>query len=266
MLKYITRKGDFMKTYFYNKNPHNILDLYEATSSDYLILGLHGGSWIGGDKASLIPYSSLFTSKNINFASMNYRLGPKHNFDDMIDDINDALYFLSKKIKFKKVALFGISAGAHLCLLAAYQKRLNAKVEFVISEVGPTNFNDQTFIKNKIYSVGQFQLISSLTNSTFTLSDYLNGHVDKKWTYYSPITYVDENTPPTYLAYAINDQLVPYQSGLTLKDKLTKFNIDHQMITFNLTSHFLEPHLEPDTRSRYEKEIVEFAVKHFNMI
>lgn len=252
-----------MKTYKYGTHNRHELDLYEASSNDLLIVGLHGGSWIQGDKSSLANYGLNFSKNGISFASINYRLSPLFSFEDMIRDINDAIYFLSKTIRFKKLALFGISAGAHLALLCSYANRLDAKCEFVISEVGPTDFLDRTFIHNIIYSTAQFHLITNLTKSTMTFSEYMKGKIDPLWKKYSPITYVNQHTVPSFLAYAKKDQLVPYQNGLTLKKLLEKNNIAHEMITFEHASHFLEPYLDPETRVLYEKSIITFAKEHF---
>ena len=52
-----------MKTYKYGTHNRHELDLYEASSNDLLIVGLHGGSWIQGDKSSLANYGLNFSKK-----------------------------------------------------------------------------------------------------------------------------------------------------------------------------------------------------------
>lgn len=90
-----------------------------------IILMVHGGGWMMGDKANTSVYLNKgghYLAKGYVFVSMNYRLVPDVNPVQQAQDVALALRFVQTKAKAwggdaQRVVLMGHSAGAHLISL-----------------------------------------------------------------------------------------------------------------------------------------------------
>ncbi len=90
-------------------------DLHDAP----VILFVHGGGWVRGDKRSALFKPARFVPASYLFASMNYRFRPEATLSEMAQDIASAFVWLKDNAgKYggdaDKIFLMGHSAGAHL--------------------------------------------------------------------------------------------------------------------------------------------------------
>ena len=97
------------------------LDLYLPTGVDNppLIVWVHGGRWMLGDKSE-VPVA--FVEQGIATASLDFRQAPDARFPAMVHDIKAAIRFLrAKALEYgyrpDRVAIGGTSSGAHLAAL-----------------------------------------------------------------------------------------------------------------------------------------------------
>ena len=114
--------------YFEDNHPMHKLNIYTSKDLDKsksypLIIDIHGGGWIYGDKDLNGLLAMEFASKGYIVMTMSYRL-ILDNFTicDMLFDINEAITYIVKNasnfnIDLNKVGLMGDSAGGHLALL-----------------------------------------------------------------------------------------------------------------------------------------------------
>jgi acetyl esterase/lipase len=65
----------------YEKNERNVYSLYipysatqRKTENNHIILFIHGGSWIGGDKESLEPFCRIYAQMGYITATLGYTL------------------------------------------------------------------------------------------------------------------------------------------------------------------------------------------------
>ena len=153
----------------YQKNERNYYDLYIPYSAlkkkdkyNGIILFIHGGGWIQGNKDSLDFLCSRYAKFGYITATMNHTLLIKkykeHNVFRILDEItsciNDIIYQL-KNLGFDEskleLALGGNSAGAHLTMLYGYSiKKCPLPIKFIINIVGPVSLEPEYFyiIKN----------------------------------------------------------------------------------------------------------------------
>ncbi|MAS94705.1 MAG: lipase [Verrucomicrobiales bacterium] len=102
-------------------------DEYDLTKIDFwkaegegprpLLVYIHGGGWIGGDKSKGVPNPEYYLGKGISIAAVNYRLTGTDPLPVPVYDAVRALQFLRSKadewnINKEKVVLTGGSAGA----------------------------------------------------------------------------------------------------------------------------------------------------------
>lgn len=83
---------------------------------------IHGGGWFSGDKHDFLDLCRYFASQGIVSATINYRLGPTHQWPAQINDAQLAVRWLRTHasdyaLDPERLCAFGGSAGAHL---AAY--------------------------------------------------------------------------------------------------------------------------------------------------
>ena len=117
--KKVTAKKDLK---YPSKYPQNTWDLYfpkdEKKASWPLILWVHGGGFVGGDKYGVSNICVLLAAKGYAVASINYAWAPEKTFPVQIRQIGEALTEIIKleQIDESRVVVAGDSAGAYLAL------------------------------------------------------------------------------------------------------------------------------------------------------
>jgi len=140
----------------YEKNERNKYDLYIPYSTEFnkdkhngIILFIHGGSWISGDKGDMAYLSKRYAKYGYITATMSYTLLIKNYTDFNIFKILDEITACIQSIKDElisrnfdpnklELALGGASSGSHAASLYAYSiKNSPIPIKFLINIVGP---------------------------------------------------------------------------------------------------------------------------------
>ena len=102
------------------------LDIYirEGLTDAPVVLYVHGGGWIRGDKARALFKPAALVREGYLFVSMNYRFHPEASPAEMTQDVATAAVWLRQHAaKYggdaSKIVLIGHSAGAHLVSVVA---------------------------------------------------------------------------------------------------------------------------------------------------
>ena len=98
------------------------LDIYapqHAKTPLPVILDIHGGGLMYGDKKKLLPYASRLAAKGYLVITLNYRLAPAVQYKEQVQDILEAYAFLYDRLESfggdrNNIYLVGDSAGAQL--------------------------------------------------------------------------------------------------------------------------------------------------------
>ncbi len=103
----------------YDKYDATVLDFWQAEGEGPrpLLVYIHGGGWIGGDKKSSPKVVKNYLDKGISYAAVNYRLTKEASLPAPVHDAARAIQFLRSKakewnIRKDKIVLTGGSAGA----------------------------------------------------------------------------------------------------------------------------------------------------------
>ena len=235
----------------YGTHERQVVDLFipdDASGDLGLVLFIHGGAWIAGDKESYeggMEYGA--TELGIATASVNYRyISDDVDLLDVLDDIDDALTVIKDKgnevgVNINKVLLTGDSAGGHLSLLYAYARKNTAPVTpvAVISNSGPTDLYDDNFYHN-----------NALGDET-VVCDLLSKACGQRFTYdtkesamtalysVSPISYVSADCVPTVINHGTADTIVPFSNAVTLDALLTQYGVEHVLNVYDGADHDL---------------------------
>lgn len=229
----------------YGDHPLQTMDIHVPEGPEDarypVVLTLHGGEWLGGDKASMAYYTDTVLAADCIHVNINYRLlndgipeDAAAPYEAMLDDIEAAPSFLAEnareyRIDTARAGIAGYSSGGHLAMLYAYTRTAPPiPIRFVISEAGPANFLDpKTFTENgeiwlhegheghgdvevwpgmaKDYRLA---IISAITGRAYGETGW-----EDAWAKASPALVVSDTAPKTYLFYGTHDAVVPISHG-----------------------------------------------------
>jgi len=232
----------------YGPHERNVLDFWQAEGEGPrpLLVVIHGGGWVGGDKQQKPEVVQLFLDKGISCAAINYRLTGTDPLPAPVHDAARALQFLRTKaaewnIKTDRIALTGGSAGACTSMWLLFHDDLaDPNVDDpVLREstrvCGAAAIAGQTSIDPKVIegwlgpNVLQHRMIN-LAVGEATIEDALKHYDQHRALYeeFSPYNHVDADDPPLFMMYP-NDMTLPSKDaghgihhpvyGVKLKEK-----------------------------------------------
>jgi acetyl esterase/lipase len=189
------------------------LDIYlpeNAESTRTAVILLHGGAWRMGDKSMMEIFGEELTNHGFIAIAPEYRLLDESPWPSQIEDVKASVRWTranatSFGIDPDKITVQGFSAGGHLALLAGGTPNFP---EF-IGEGGNEKISDSVAAVVAFFPPIEFRLnppssdfirASDLLGESATRDEAQNA---------SPIFYVSENFPPTFLLHGTADRMVP---------------------------------------------------------
>jgi len=195
-----------------------------------VILLLHGGGWVSGEKEYLDSYARLFAGMGYAAISMNYRLASDTiHYQAMLGDIGSMAGCIVQNraawgIGEGPLSLFGYSAGGHLALLYAYSGNTGQNISAVISLAGPTDIQDSLLWSTPALLAG----IRLMAGDT----------LPSNWIGISPVHFVTPSAPPTFLIHGILDELVPLSQSLKLNHLLSLAHVKAKVLLLENQTHY----------------------------
>ena len=223
----------------YGTDARQNMDIYlpanRSTTSTNVIILIHGGAWIEGDKNDFAGYLTTLKQRLPGYAifNINYRLAINNQnpFPAQEMDIKKAIEFINNKTAeyavSKNFALLGASAGAHLALLQAYKYESPVKIKAVVDFFGPTDLI-------ALYNISPNPLIKPLLESITGGTPVTRADVYEQA---SPIKFVTTQAPPTLILQGGMDPVVDASQSVLLKDKLQQLGVTHQYVFYPMEGH-----------------------------
>lgn len=226
-----------LKNVSYGTDPFQKMDIYlpagRNISQTKVLILIHGGAWISGDKSEFDTVITALKPLLPDFAifNVNYRLAALPNtnpWPTQLNDIDLAMSFINSKaieygINSSKIGIGGASAGAHLALLKGFHG--NASVKAIADLFGPAD------MKALYYANSSYQMLfNSFLNGTPTSNPLA-------YTSASPLFLVNSNTPPTIIFHGTVDPIVPVSQSDSLSNRLNNAGVIHQYIKYNGEGH-----------------------------
>lgn len=239
----------------YGLDPRQSLEIAyrpNDTTPTPMVLFIHGGSWISGDKSVMRRYQQQVVDAGYGYVSMNYRfIMTGATYLDMLDDIQLVIQFLKDfasdlNVDTTRMAMVGESAGAHLAMLYAYRNVSPIPIEFAMALVPPVDFTDPGYLS---FGDPTFQLFLAnglMATSLMGPEDLVaNGYPDA-WMDASPIHHLS-TAIPTLIGYAGLDELIPLSNMEGFLIAATAINAPIEAILFPNSGHSLSS--DPDKLS-----------------
>jgi len=212
------------------------MDLYLAPKEKGLspvVINIHGGGWNKGVKESQSGFNTFF-KKGFAVANIEYRLTGQATAPAAVEDTRCALIYLIQHAKelnidVNRIVIMGGSAGGHLALMGGLlgNNHLfdtncpsveNIKVAAIIDKYGITDVWDWGYGSNVTSKSAVRWLGDKTTDKKFAAS-------------VSPITYVNKNSPPTFIVHGDADPTVPYQQSVDLHKKFLAAGVITEFMT-----------------------------------
>ncbi len=200
-----------------------------------IMLNIHGGGYVMGDKDCRTSLSSRYASLGYFVLDINYRLCPKFTFPAAVRDCVDAINYLEVlaekyNIDLSKICITGDSAGAYYATMVTAisanpelgeklgTKELKVKPSVLMSFCGPydliASLKTVKLPFNLLWDIGR----CLLDNDSFELKkDFSNIDEHPLLNYVSPIDFVNEKWCPAFLAMSEKDVFCKGQGELLAK-------------------------------------------------
>lgn len=192
-----------------------------------LIVWIHGGAWVSGDKSDNPPLRSGFVQRGYAVASLNYRLSGVALFPAQIEDCKAALRWLRAHAKEYNldpahIGVWGGSAGGHLVALLGttggvkdFDVGENLDQSSAVQAVGDF-FGPTDFVQMDAHALKGTHLIHDDPGSPE--SRVIGGPIQDKANYEkvqraNPIKYLTKDAPPYLIVHGDQDPLVPHHQS-----------------------------------------------------
>ena len=211
----------------------HLLDLYRPKDKEGnlpVLLNIHGGAWVYGDKKVYAPYCMYLASQGFAVVNASYRLAPKHTFPAPLEDVGAMVewavdYAEEYGLDLSNLFLVGDSAGAHLA--TAYTAiQLNQEYAKAFPEI---KVSKKLVPKALVLNCGVFDMEGEVEHRGVLLTPFLTDILGAKPTTssikkMSPVQYITPDFPPVYLATSNGDFLRKHSHRL--KEVLEQKQID----------------------------------------
>lgn len=203
---------------------HHLLDIYlprQAPSKPMpVLIQVPGGAWITGSKdQQALPLLHRMAALGWCCFSINYRLGPRARFPDMLVDVLSAVAWVKSHAHEyggnpEFIVLTGGSAGGHLATLAALEgdnprfkpgfESSDTRVNLVVPFYGRYDF------LNRDGLLPGDGLMPFLTNKVMPCSFE---DCPDLWHSASPLSRINDRAPPFFIVHGSEDSMIPVEEA-----------------------------------------------------
>ncbi len=222
----------------YGPAMRNVMDISLPANRDAntpVVILIHGGAWIMGDKGYFLKEIEQFADAGIACATINYRYASditKVHHPDLPNDVKLAIDYIASKsarwqVSTQRFGLAGHSAGGHLALITSYTLN-DGRIKACCNWAGPMDLTDEEQLK--------------ITGCKEMLKIYMgfnpkNESDFEKCRQASPYWTVTSSSVPTMLLHGTEDIGIPYSNAVKMKAKLDQLGVPNEFHTFQGSGH-----------------------------
>ncbi|MUT65190.1 alpha/beta hydrolase [Paenibacillus sp. NEAU-GSW1] len=271
-------------------------DIYDRGEGTPVIIYMHSGALIFGTRNWLSGEQITYlTDAGFSIVNIDYRLAPETKFEDIIEDMKDAIRWVRTEASqwygfdTSRIALMGASAGGYLSLLAGTMDDIMPNAIISLYGYGdlfgewytePSDHYCKSAIVGKEAAyrcVGE----QALTNGDWSrFNYYLYCRQHGKWleevsgmdlavartklSCYNPIDRMTAGFPPALLLHGDQDTDVPYEQSVLVFEKLKTLGVQTELIAIEGADHVFDQHFRTSAVQNAYRRIVDFLNEHLN--
>lgn len=225
----ITRKISF------GKHRQQYLLFYEPkknkANKQHIILFYHGGGWVSGSPEILKAAAQFFADQGYISVFSNYRKAPFHSHTEMREDLTLGIQVVENlkqelNLGDKKIIIGGMSAGANLAALLAFQKEELEKIKY------DSQLISGVFLCGPPIDIDQMKW-------SIPLHLFAGKRGADKFYQANPVNHFSKNKDlPILIIHGKQDGLVPYHNVISFLKKTKTTNAAHvQLFTMEEGTH-----------------------------
>ncbi len=233
-----------------------------------VVVFVHGGGWMHGDPSQAAGNALHFARQGIATVSLSYRLAPEHRFPAQLDDVRHGLRHVRASadelgIDPHRVALLGLSAGAHLVMLAHVAHALPAlapttvppaladvgeDVRAVIAHYGPYD------LSRRVSLPAELDMIGALLGPRGD---------DPEWVHLaSPVHHAAHATAPVLLVHGTRDALVSHRESERMHRALEAAGRSSELLLLDGAPHAFQLEWRGPANLRANAAMDAFVARH----
>lgn len=272
-MKTMENKFVLLNNISYGAHERQKLDIFipgKVKSDSGMILFIHGGGWVEGDKSAHHSDAEFFCDRGYITATMNYRyVSETLNVFDELDDITLALKTIKNtcadyEYQIEKMIVSGGSAGANLSLLYAYTRRDESPVIPVAACVycPPVNCAETDFLLgiSGEFENWKYEVLSKCCGCKITKETFCDEPQQQALRRMSPEVYLSADSVPTAVFHGKNDELVPIRHTYKFISLLSEKGISNDLLVYENSGHALDK--DPETALQAKKIIEAYAQRY----
>lgn len=226
--------------YFGKLNPehsYHLLDIYQPEDCNHcpVVLYIHGGTWVLGDKGSLSYKAKALTQSGYLYISMNYRLAPEFPFPAQAYDVARAIRWIKENISQyggepERIFLLGHSAGGHLAALVTLDETYLSQYQIESADLaGIIGLDSAAYHLPSLFEAEP---------ENKYLFEWAFGSDEQDWQKASPVNYIRKGLDiPPFLLLVAGGRSISTEVNQYFYQKLHQFKYDVAMKVFNEQDH-----------------------------
>jgi len=245
----------------YGPHKMQVLDFWEATgdSPRPLLVYIHGGGWIGGDKKQKRENFQPFLDRGISYAAINYRLTGELPLPAPVHDAARAIQFIRSQaaqwnIDKRHIALTGGSAGACTSMWILLHddlanpdsndpvQRESTRVTAAAARSGQTSIDPKQIEDWLGPNVLKHRMINMAVGEE-TMAGAMKNYEKHRALYveFSPYNHLDDGDPPLFMSYGSDMTLPSKNAGHGIHHPVYGVKMKEKADTMGHECHLLIP-------------------------
>lgn len=241
-------------------NKYNRLDIYHSEVADSpmpIIVSVHGGGWVYGNKEIYRHYCMSLAKLGFAIINFNYRLAPRHKYPTALYDVNSLFAWLKENhvkynLDINNIFVVGDSAGAQLAAQYAtiltndeYRKLLNFKT--------PNIKINGMALNCGLLDPMEMVIHKKNFHIKVLLIEYVGKDFNKQARHFNLNAYITKEYPPVFIACSTNDILVGCKPSML--DFLSGNSVQHVYKEYGQTNKSLKHVFNLDIKSNEANDL-----------